>query len=166
MKISIYTYKIAVENLFENYKEQNISTICLESIYTDKQIESFVDIINNSDKYCMNYDGRILKKSNLECVVDDIDDVIYPLKQGWCNLYNEISDLYFDNQIIYVAWLSNNHEHVNSDKVIQIEASQGMSIYEFLGNSEYNFGKTKEEAEKILWDKVRKADEIRKHFGN
>ena len=55
----------------------------------------------------------------------------------------------------YVAWLNQNHEHVYSGNVKNLEESEWIGIYEFLEGSEYNFGDSIEEAEKPLWEKVK-----------
>ena len=65
----------------------------------------------------------------------------------------------------YIAWISPNHEHVNSDLV---ENLGNMNEFEWdceYDGIDYSYGNAAEEAEKPLWEKVKKADEIRENFG-
>lgn len=103
-------YLICIENMFAQYKEQDIDTEPLNVYKNDILINLFLDILNNKHKYYRTYNYTIMMKSNKAIQIDNINKAAYPLKYGGytneyitiCDYFNELSPM--KKQYYYIIW--------------------------------------------------------------
>jgi hypothetical protein len=150
-KVNKYTFKYSVENYYLNLQAQDL----LDVMPSRKKLNNEVYKLKKTYMEAVYYDGlNALYDKDFKKLPFVVGEVCSYMANGFINDFNEFyNDLEeIGSHIPYVSFISPNFEFIATEKVAEVEQTQKMSVWDYLGDCQYySFGKTIKEAEKDLW---------------